>query len=119
LLDFVLAFAVGGGLAMTAQLVMDLTPFNFSPAHVMVMFVVLGVLLSGIGVYQPLVDIAGAGATIPLTGFGHALAQGVLEDLSARGAVGILSGALRAAAVGLTTAVFLGYVVALVFNPKG
>lgn len=114
--DFIMAFVIGGLLALSAQMVLDLT--RLTPAHVMVLFVVLGAVLSGIGVYQPLVEIGGAGATIPLTGFGHSLVQGIMEDVRRQGFSGIFTGGLRATAMGLSAAVVFGFLMALLFNPK-
>jgi len=112
-----LAFAVGGLLCVIAQLVVDLTGTN--PANVMVLSVSVGAALSGLGIYGPLAKFAGAGASVPLTGFGHSLVQGMLEDAGQTGFSGILSGGLRATAIGLTTAILFGYLMAVVSNPKG
>lgn len=112
-----MAFLIGGLICVVGQLIMDLTPLT--PAHVLVLFVVLGGLLSGLGVYQPLVDLGGAGATIPLPGFGHSLVSGTIEDINRFGFIGIFSGALRASAVGITAAVVFGLAFATLFNPKG
>jgi len=117
LVDFLLAFAVGGAICVAAQLVLDLT--KLTPAHIMVLFVSLGAVVSGLGLYGPLVKIGGAGATVPLTGFGHALVQGMLEDVRQFGILGLFSGGLRATAVGITSAVVFGYLMAILFNPKG
>jgi len=112
-----MAFLIGGGLCVCGQLLMDLTPLT--PAHVLVLFVVLGAILSGLGLYQPLVDMAGAGATVPLLGFGHALVTGTIEDINAFGFMGIFSGALRATATGTMSAVVFGFFMSLLFSPKG
>ncbi|MCL6450120.1 MAG: stage V sporulation protein AE [Acetobacteraceae bacterium] len=118
-MDYVWAFVVGGGLCVVAQLLLDLTPDALTPAHVMVIFVSLGALLSGLGLYQPLVDLAHAGATVPLPGFGHALVQGILKEAGREGWLGLVTGGLKATALGLTAAILVGYVVALLFNPRG
>lgn len=112
-----MAFIVGGLICVVGQLLMDLT--TLTPAHVLVLFVVLGGILSGLGIYQPLVDIAGAGATIPLTGFGHTLVTGTLEEVAKVGLFGIFTGALKAAAAGVMAAVVFGFMMAVIFNPKG
>ena len=112
-----IAFVVGGLLCVIAQLVVDLTETN--PANVMVLSVSAGAILSGLGIYGPLVKFAGAGASVPLPGFGHSLVQGMLEDAGRSGITGILSGGLKATAVGLTTAILFGYLVAVAANPKG
>lgn len=114
---YIVAFIVGGGLCVIGQLLMDLT--SLTPAHVLVLFVVLGAILSGLGLYQPLVDMAGAGATVPLLGFGHALVTGTIEDINKFGFLGIFSGALRANATGVMAAVVFGFFMSVLFNPKG
>ncbi|MEW6521959.1 MAG: stage V sporulation protein AE [Bacillota bacterium] len=116
-MDFVLAFVVGGLVCVAAQLMLDLTRFN--PALVMVTFVSLGAIASGLGLYGPLVDLAGAGASIPLPNFGHMLVEGIAQDVDRLGFLGIFSGGLRAAAVGLTVAIVSSYLMALLFTPKG
>lgn len=114
---YLMAFIVGGAICIIGQLLMDLT--QLTPAHVLVIFVVSGAILSGLGLYQPLVDIGGAGATVPLPGFGHSLTSGVLEDVDKFGFWGIFSGAFRATSIGLTAAVVFGFVMSVLFNPKG
>ncbi|HHY18153.1 MAG TPA: stage V sporulation protein AE [Firmicutes bacterium] len=116
-MDYIKAFLVGGVLCALAQLIMDLTKTN--PAIIMVSAVSIGAILSGLGFYAPLVDIGGAGATIPLPGFGHTLVTGMLEDASKIGPFGILTGGLRATSSGLLTAILAGYIMAVLFNPKG
>lgn len=112
-----MVFIVGGGLCVIGQLLMDLTALT--PAHVLVLFVVLGGILSGLGLYQPLVDIAGAGATVPLLGFGHALVTGTIEDINSFGFLGIFSGALKTTSTGIMAAVVFGFFMSVLFNPKG
>ena len=114
---YVMVFIVGGGLCAIGQVLMDLTPLT--SAHILVLFVVIGAVLSGLGLYQPLVDIAGAGATVPLLGFGHSLVTGTIEDINNYGFLGIFSGALRATATGIMAAVVFGFFMAVLFNPKG
>ena len=116
-MNYLWAFVVGGLLCVAAQLLLDLT--KLTPAHVMVIFVMLGAAAGGLGLYGPLIKLAGAGATVPLPGFGYALVQGVTEDLDKFGPVGLLSGGFRATATGLGAAVVFGYLVAVLFNPKG
>ncbi len=113
------AFLVGGLICVIAQLVIDLTPFSVTPAHVLVSYVVMGAVLSGLGLYQPLVDFAGAGATIPLSGFGHTLMQGTIEAMTEKGLAGVFSGGLAASALGITVALMMGFTMAVLFNPKG
>ena len=116
-MDYLRAFFVGGIICSLGQLLMDLTPFT--SAHVLVLFVCLGAILSGIGIYQKLVSFGGAGATIPLMGFGHAMVQGILEQTKKDGVIGILSGIFKNTSMGIAAAVLLGIIIAVVFNPKG
>jgi len=111
------AFLVGGALCALAQGVVDATKMN--PAVVMVSAVSAGAVLSGLGVYAPLVRIGGAGATIPLLGFGHTMVTGMVEDARKLGWFGLFTGGLRAASSALTVAVVFGYLMAVLFNPKG
>lgn len=111
------AFLVGGALCSIAQLVVDVTQAN--PAVVMVSAVSAGGVLSGLGLYAPLVKLGGAGATVPLLGFGHVLVTGMVEDAQRTGLFGVLTGGLRAASPALTAAVVFGYLMALSFNPRG
>ncbi len=115
-MDYVLAFVVGGLLCVVGQLLIDLT--KLTPARILVAYVVLGVILSAVGVYEPFVNWAGAGASVPLTGFGHLLAKGVLEDVQKFGLLGAFTGGLRASAAGISAALFFGLIVALIFKPK-
>ena len=89
-----------------------------TPARILVLYVVLGVILGGCGIYEKLVEFAGAGATVPLTGFGYNLAKGVKEAMQEDGATGILTGGLKAAAGGITAAVFFGFLAAVIFHPQ-
>lgn len=116
-MPYVWAFLIGGCLCVVAQLVVDLTPLT--PAHTMVLFVVLGAVLSGLGLYEGLLKLAGAGASVPLTGFGHVLVQGIVKAVGQKGPSGLLTGGLAAAATGITAAVLLGAIMALVFSPRG
>lgn len=113
---FLKAFIVGGLICVVGQLLIDYT--KLTPARILVTFVVLGVILGGIGVYQPLVDWAGAGATVPLTGFGNLLAQGTKEAIREQGLLGVLTGPLTAGSAGITAAVFSGLVVSFLAKPK-
>ena len=115
--EYLMAFIIGGLICVIGQLLMDLTPLT--PAHVLVLFVVLGGVLSGFGFYQPLVDIGGAGATVPLTGFGHLLVSSTIAEVEKIGFLGIFSGGIGAAAVGITAAIVFGLMMSLAFNPKG
>lgn len=117
-MSFVIAFVVGGLICVIGQLWMDLTRSSITPAHILVGFVVGGAILSALGLYQPLVDFAGAGATIPLSGFGHSLAQGAIEGVRERGLMGAIAGGMEATAFGVVVAVIFGYVIAVLFNPR-
>lgn len=115
-MDFLKAFLIGGLICVIGQLLIDYT--KLTPARILVSFVVIGVVLGAIGLYQPLVDFAGAGATVPLTGFGNTLAQGTKEAIREKGALGILTGPLSSASVGITVALVCGLVVAFITKPK-
>ena len=115
-MEYVKAFAVGGFLCVIAQILIDKT--KLTPARILVCYVVIGVILEAIGIYQPLVDFAGAGASIPLTGFGHTLAKGVKKAIAQDGAIGILTGGLKATAGGITAAITAGLLVSLIFKAK-
>lgn len=109
-------FLIGGALCSIGQVLIDYT--KLTPARILVSYVVIGVILGGLGLYGPLVDFAGAGATVPLTGFGWLLAKGVKEAIVEKGALGILTGGLTATAGGITAAIFFGFLVAVIFKPK-
>lgn len=113
---FLKAFIVGGLICVLGQLLIDLT--KLTPAKILIMFVCLGVVLGGLGIYQHLIDFAGAGATVPLTGFGAALAKGVKEAVQKDGFLGVVTGGLQACAAGVTVAILSGLAVALVCKPK-
>lgn len=116
-MSFVWAFLVGGLMCVAAQLLVDLT--RLTQAHAMVLFVSAGAVASALGLYEPLLQFAGAGASIPLPSFGHALVQGALSAARRDGMLGLIGGGLEATALALTVAVALGYVMAVLFNPKG
>ena len=116
LLMLLKAFLVGGAICVVGQLLIDYT--KLTPARILTMYVVAGVVLSALGLYQPLADWAGAGASVPLTGFGHALAKGVRQAVAEKGLLGVFTGGFTAAAAGLCAAVFFGLIVALVFKPR-
>ena len=115
-MDYIKAFLVGGALCVIAQLLFDYT--KLTPAKILVTYVVLGVILGGLGIYQPLVDFAGAGAAVPLLGFGNTLAKGVREAVQQDGFLGIVTGGLKATAGGITVAIFAGLLASLIFKPK-
>ena len=110
------AFWVGGLLCAIAQILISKT--KITPARILVTYVVAGVLLGALEVYKPLVEFAGAGATVPLTGFGYLIAKGTKEAIQKEGLIGALTGGITAAAAGIAAAVFFGFLVALIFKPK-
>ncbi len=116
IIDLLKAFLVGGLICLVGQVLIDFT--KMTPARILVAFVVIGVVLGAIGVYGPLADWAGAGATVPLTGFGYALARGVKEAINGEGARGILTGAFTAASGGITAAIICGIIASLITRPK-
>jgi len=115
-MEFARAFLVGGLICVIGQLLIDLT--KLTPARIMVIFVVAGVVLGALGIYPMLVEWGGAGATVPIIGFGNVLAKGVIEDVNQKGLIGAFSGGVRAGAVGIAAAVFFGYIMAVVSKPK-
>ncbi len=115
-MDYLKAFLVGGALCLIGQVLIDKT--KLTPARILVSYVVCGVLLGAIGVYEPLVEFAGAGATVPLTGFGYSLAKGVREEVSANGFLGVLTGGVKATAGGITVAIVTGLLASLIFKAK-
>lgn len=115
-MEYLRAFLVGGSLCLIGQLLIDRT--SLTPGRILVCFVVAGVLLGAAGVYDRLVSFAGAGATVPLTGFGNTLARGVREAVDSEGFFGVLTGGLKAAAGGVTAAMILGLLVSLIFKSK-
>ena len=107
---------MGGLLCVIAQILIDKT--KLTPARILVIFVTLGTILTAIGIYEPIADWAGAGATVPLTGFGNTLVQGTKEAIKEKGALGIISGPLSAASVGITVAMLCGLITSFVTKPK-
>ena len=115
-MEYLQAFLVGGALCVIAQLLIDYT--KLTPARILVAYVVAGVILGAVGLYEPVAAFGGAGAPVPLSGFGYALAKGVKKAVDEQGALGILTGGLSATAAGVAAAVFFGYLFALLFKPK-
>ena len=115
-MEYLKAFLMGGLLCAIAQILIDKT--KLTPARILVTYVIAGVVLGGLGIYQHLVDWGGAGATVPLTGFGYNLAKGVKDAIQEDGWLGILTGGLKASAGGITAAIVFGYLGALIFQPK-
>ncbi len=115
-MELLKTFLIGGFLCLIGQILIDKT--KLTPARILVSYVVVGVILGGIGVYKPLVDFAGAGATVPLTGFGYSLAKGVKEAVDSSGLIGAFTGGLKATAGGITAAVFISLIVSIIFKAK-
>lgn len=115
-MDYLKAFFVGGALCAIGQILIDKT--KLTPARILVSYVVIGVLLGAVGIYQPFAEFAGAGASVPLTGFGNILAKGVREAVDEKGFLGIFIGGLKASAGGITVAIVSGLLASLIFRPK-
>lgn len=115
-MEYARAFIVGGLICVLGQILIQRT--KLTPARIVVMFVSAGAILSGLGLYQPLVDYAGAGATVPITGFGHTLAKGVIAEVQTSGILGIFTGGFTAAAGGIGAAVLFGYLASAIFQPQ-
>ncbi len=115
-MDYLKAFIVGGLICVIGQILIDKT--KLTSARILVLFVVVGCILGGLGWYQSLVDFAGAGASVPLPGFGNVLAKGVIEEIDKEGAIGILTGGFKSAAAGVSAAIVSAFIMALIFEPK-
>jgi stage V sporulation protein AE len=115
-MNYLWAFIVGGLICLVGQILLSKT--NMTPGRILVIFVTAGVLLTAVGLYEPLVEFGGAGAEVPLTGFGYALAKGAFKAVDESGILGALSGGVVATAAGIASAVLFGYLVALIFKPK-
>lgn len=114
---YLIAFIVGGAICVIAQLILDFT--NLTPGHVLSGFVVTGGILGGVGLYDKLIDFAGAGATMPISSFGNALVQGAIAEAERSGVIGVLTGMFELTSTGITAAIIFGFFTALVFNPEG
>jgi len=115
-MDYIKAFIVGGIICLIGQMLIDKT--KLTSARILVIYVCVGCILGGVGIYDKLVDLGGAGATVPLTGFGNILSEGVKEEIDKIGFLGIFTGGLKAASGGISLAVVFAVVSALIFNPK-
>ena len=115
-MGYLKAFVVGGMICLIGQILIDKT--KLTPARILVSFVILGVILGGLGLYQPLAEFAGAGASVPLTGFGNTLAKGIREAIDKDGFLGIFTGGLKATAGGITAAIFFGLLSGIFFKAK-
>ncbi|OIJ10696.1 stage V sporulation protein AE [Anaerobacillus alkalilacustris] len=114
---FFWAFVVGGIICVIGQIMMDV--MRLTPAHTMSTLVVMGAILDGIGLYEPLIDFAGAGATIPITSFGNSLVHGAMAEAERYGLVGVITGIFEVTSAGISAAIIFGFIAALVFKPKG
>lgn len=115
-MDYIKAFLIGGALCVIGQILIDKT--KLTPARILVGYVIIGVILGGIGIYKPFAEFAKAGATVPLSGFGNILAQGVKEEVDTAGFPGIFTGGLKAASGGIAAAVFAGLLAGIFFKPR-
>ncbi len=115
-LSLIKAFAIGGLFCVIAQILIDRT--KLTPARILVGYVVTGVVLGGLGLYKPIIDFAGSGATVPLTGFGYLISDGVKKAVDSHGLIGVLTGGLKASAGGITAAMLFGLVAAIIFKSK-
>jgi len=115
--SYVNAFWVGGLICVIGQLLMDLTPLT--PGHVLTGFTVAGGIMGGLGLYDPLIKFAGAGATLPISSFGNSLVKGALTEAQNNGIIGVLTGMFELTSTGITAAIIFGFLMAVVFNPKG
>lgn len=115
-MEYIKAFIVGGGICVIGQIILDRT--KLTPAHILVMFLTLGVILGGLGLYEPLVKFGGSGAKIPISGFGYALSQGAIKGAKTKGVMGAFTGGLESTAGGIGAAIIFGYIMAIIFNPK-
>jgi stage V sporulation protein AE len=114
---FIWAFLVGGGICVLGQIMMDI--FKLTPAHTMTTFVVTGAILGGLGLYEPLIKFAGAGASVPISSFGNALVKGALMEADKYGIIGVLTGTFEVTSAGISAAIIFGFIASLIFKPKG
>lgn len=116
MVDILKAFVLGGLICVVGQLLIDLT--KITPARIMVIFVVVGVVLGLFNLYQPLIEWGGAGATVPLLGFGNVLGRGVVKEVNSSGLIGVFTGGVKSGAAGITAAITFGYIIAMISKPK-
>jgi len=115
-MDYLRAFIVGGTICLIGQILMDKT--SLTPARILVSFVTAGVILGALGIYDPIVEYGKAGATVPLPGFGYSLAKGTIKEVQKNGLIGAFTGGIKATSAGIAAAIFFGYIMAIIFNPK-
>lgn len=114
---FIWAFVIGGAICVIGQLLMD--GLKLTPAHTMVVLVVTGAILGGMGLYEPLVKFAGAGASVPISSFGNQLVKGALKEAEKSGLIGVITGIFHITSAGISSAIIFGFLAALLFKPKG
>ncbi|MBU8907167.1 stage V sporulation protein AE [Desertibacillus haloalkaliphilus] len=114
---FLSAFIVGGLICVIGQLLMDVV--KLTPAHTMSTLVVTGAILDGLGLYEPLIDFAGAGATVPITSFGNSLVHGAMAEAEQHGLIGVITGIFEVTSAGISAAIIFGFIASLIFRPKG
>lgn len=114
--SFSMAFVIGGLICALGQIFLDCT--TYKPGHLLVLLVVVGAVLTGLGLYEPLVDLAGAGATVPVASFGHVLTRGVLMEVDRDGAIGLFRGTMEVAGGGITASILFGFLISIIFRPK-
>ena len=115
-MDYIKVFLVGGAICLIGQILMDTT--KLTSGRILVIFVTSGVILGALGIYKPLVEFGKAGATVPLPGFGYSLAKGAIEEVQQKGIIGAFTGGIKATSAGIAAAIFFGYLMAVIFNPK-
>lgn len=116
-MKIIFAFLVGGGICVIGQIMMDI--FKMTPAHTTCALVVIGAILAGLGLYEPLIKFAGAGATIPISSFGNSLAKGALVESKRDGIIGVFTGIFELTSAGISAAIIFGFIAAVIFKPKG
>ena len=115
--NFIWAFIIGGGICVIGQLMFDV--LRLTPAHTMCTLVVVGAILGGLGLYEPFVKFAGAGASVPISSFGNSLVQGALTEVEKNGIIGLLTGIFEITSAGISAAIIFGFLASLIFKPKG
>ncbi len=115
-MEYIKAFAVGGFICIVGQVILDNT--KLTPAHILVTFLILGVIMGAIGIYEPILEFGGAGASIPICGFGNSLAKGAIEGAKSKGLIGAFTGGIEATAAGVSGIILFGYIMAILFDPK-
>lgn len=115
LVEYLKVFITGGFICLIGQILIDKT--KITPARILVVFLTMGVILGAIGIYKPLIDFGGAGATVPISGFGYSLANGVMKEVDAIGFLGIFTGGVKATAAGISAAIFFGFLASLFAKP--